>query len=221
MQPVPADPATRPAAVEMPPAVWRHYRAFSWVIHEQRIVLLILGFMLAAAGSTWSLALRLRHKAPVVVRAAPSLRELAAAFYGVPEISYDQLAFFLNACLPLLYSCGAEGHPLLPLLQGLVAPEIYDGAERRLNRAAADLRSNGMTQSLTLTSLANVVADAASGRAAADVRGFLTVTVHRSSAQFFPWEAHVLLEANPTSRLNPYPFYLLRFEPRAAPAAAR
>ena len=47
----------------------------------------------------------------------------------------------------------------------------------------------------------------------------MTVTVHRAEAQFFPWRARVLLEVNPPSRLNPYPFYLLRLEQRTGPEA--
>jgi hypothetical protein len=202
-----------PSAAEMPARVWRHYRHFAWVASEQRLIVLLLGFLAASDGIVWSQALALRRKPPVVVRAAPSLKEEEEAFFRVPEISYDQLSFFLNGCLPLLYAEGSEGHPLLPLAEGLVAPEIYSEAEHRLDGAARAVRSNRMTQSLTLTGLDNVVSDGASGRAAADASGYLTVTLHGSLARFFPWRAHVLLEANPPSRLNPYPFYLLRLQP--------
>ena len=27
----------------LPPAAWRHYRHFSWVIYEQRLLVLVLG----------------------------------------------------------------------------------------------------------------------------------------------------------------------------------
>ena len=208
-----------PEEIALPPAVWRHYRHFSWVIHEQRLLVLVFGFLLGASGLIWSLAWHLQLKPAVVVRAAPSLKEAAAAFYGVPEISYDQMAFFLHGCLPLLYATDDSGRRLLPLAQGLVAPEIYTAAERRLNQAGPTVQANRITQSLTITSVSDVVADARSRRAAAYVRGYLTVTLRNAEAEFFPWRAQVLLEASPMSRLSPWPFFLLRFEDRAGAAA--
>jgi hypothetical protein len=208
-----------PDRVDMPRDVWTHYRHFSWVIHEQRLVLLALGVFLAGCIGVWALAFNLDRKPPVVVRAGPSLKEAAAAFYGVPEVSYDALAFFLHGCLPLLYSIDDSGHPLLPLAQGLVAPDVYSEAERRLNASAPEVQANRMTQELAITGVADVVADARSGRAAAYVRGYVTVTVRHAEAQFFPWRAQVLLAMNPVSRLNPYPFYILRCEERMGPGA--
>jgi hypothetical protein len=208
-----------PERADMPHEVWTHYRHFSWVVHEQRLVLLILGVLLAGCISVWVLAFHLGRKPPVVVRAGPSLKEAAAAFYGVPDVSYDALVFFLHGCLPLLYSIDDSGHPLLPLAQGLVAPEVYGEAERRLGASGPDVQANRMTQGLSLTGVTDVVADAGSGRAAAYVRGYLTVTVRHAGAQFFPWRAQVLLAINPVSRLNPYPFYLLRCEERTGPEA--
>jgi len=208
-----------PASVPLPAAAWRHYRHFSWVIYEQRLLLLVLGFLLVACGLVWTLSARLERKPPIVVRAAPSLKEAAAAYYGAPEVSYDQAAFFLQGCLPLLYGADADGHPMLALAQGLVAPEIYGEAERRLDAARRDLEANAMTQTLSITGLADLVADARSGRAAARLNGYVTVTVHRAEARFYPWRARVLMEVNPVSRLNPYPFYLLQLEQRTGPEA--
>ena len=124
-----------------------------------------------------------RGKLPLVVRAAPSLKEAAAAYYGAPEVSYDQAAFFLQGCLPLLYGADAEGHPMLALAQGLVAPEIYGEAERRLDASRRDLEANAMTQTLSITGLTDLVADAKSGRAAARLGGYITVTLHRREAR--------------------------------------
>jgi hypothetical protein len=67
--------------------------------------------------------------------------------------------------------------------------------------------------------VSEVVADAPSRRAAAYVRGYLTVTVRHAEAEFYPWRGQVLLEVNPVGRLNPWPFYLLRFEERTGPKA--
>jgi hypothetical protein len=208
-----------PAEVRLPPAAWHHYRHFSWVIHEQRLLLIVFGFLFAACGLVWGVAWHLQRKPPVVVRAAPSLKESASAYYGVPEISYDQIAFFLHGCLPLLYAADEEGHRLLPLAQGLVAPEIYTEAEHRLAKTGEVVSNNRVTQSLTLTGVSEVVADAPSRRAAAYVRGYLTVTVRHAEAEFYPWRGQVLLEVNPVGRLNPWPFYLLRFEERTGPKA--
>jgi hypothetical protein len=197
-----------------PPAeVLRHYRQFSWVGCEQRLMALLTGAMLASCALVWTAALRLGARPPVVVRAAPSLKEAASAFHGAPEISYDQVAFFLSGCLPLLYAAGEGGHPLLPLVQGMVAPEIYGEAERRLAAAESEVKANGMTQALAIDRVGDVVADAASGRASARLAGRVVVTLRRGEARSFPWSARVLVEVNPASRLDPYPFYLVRFEP--------
>jgi hypothetical protein len=215
----PSGAARVPAEVPLPAVAWRHYRRFSWVIHEQRLLLLVLGFLLAGCALVWEVAWRLERKPPIVVRAAPSLKETALAFYGVPEISYDQIAFFLHGCLPLLYGTDDAGHRLLPLAQGLVAPDIYTDAEHRLGRSERAVAANRVTQSLTLTEVGDVVADARSRRAAAYVRGYLTVTVRHAEAEFYPWRGQVLLEVNPVGRLNPWPFYLLRLEDRTGPEA--
>jgi hypothetical protein len=207
------------ADLTLPPTVWHHYRHFAWVIYEQRLLVLVLGFLLAACGLVWALALSLQSKPPVVVRAPPSLKEAAAEYSGRPEVSYDQTAFFLHGCLPLLYALDDGGHRFLPLAQGLVAPEIYTAAERRLDQAGSTVRANRITQSLTITGVSDLVADLPSRRAAASVRGYVTVTVRRAQAEFYPWRGRILLEVNPPSRLSPWPFYLLRFEDRIGAAA--
>ncbi len=201
-----------PAEVSLPSIVWQHYRHFAWVVHEQRLMMLVLALLFATDALVWTAVFQLDRKAPLVVRAAPSLKEAAATFYGATPVSYDQLVFFLQGSLPLLYSLDERGHPLLPLAQGLVAPDVYHEAERRLTASERDVRANRMTQSLTITGVSDVVADSKSGRAAAYVRGYLTITVPQQNATFFPWRAQALLEANPVSQLNPYPFYLLRLE---------
>ena len=103
-----------PSEAPLPPEALRHYRHFAWVVHEQRIAVMILGSLLAGSLFVWSLAWRLRDKPPVVVRAGPSLKEAAEAYYGSSEFSYDQMAFFLHGCLPLLHATGTPGTPCCP-----------------------------------------------------------------------------------------------------------
>ena len=208
-----------PTHAELPLALRGHFRSFAWVVHEQRLMLLLLAAVASCTTAVWALALHLERKPPVVVRAAKTLKESAAAFYGTSQVSYDQMAFFLHGCLPLLYAASDSGYPLLPLAQGLVDPEIYRAAEQRLRTVAPELKSNQMTQSLALTGFADVVADSQSGRAAAYVRGFLAVTVRNSGVTFFPWRAQVIVEANPLGRLNPYPFYVIGLETKTGPEA--
>jgi hypothetical protein len=208
-----------PASVPLPEPLWVHYRQFAWVVCEQRLAFLILAFLFAAVTLVASVAWHLQAKPPLVVRALPSLKEEAAAFYGDGELSYDQLAFFLHGCLPLLFAEDEDGHPLLPLAEGLVAPEIYRAAERRLGSSGLDVAANRMTQTLALTAISQVVTDTPSGRAAAYVRGYLTVTMRQAEAVFYPWRGRVVLAVNPGSRLNPYPFYLLALDERTGPEA--
>ena len=120
---VPAAPAV-PTEAPLPAAVEDRFRSLAWVVHEQRLAGLLLATLAAACGVVWLEAIPLGHKPAVVVRAGPSLKAAAAAFYRVPELSYDQLAFFLHGCVPLLYASQAGQSPLLPLAEGLAAPEI-------------------------------------------------------------------------------------------------
>lgn len=216
-RPVPAAPVDVPERAELPPPVAARYRSYAWVIHEQRLFALVLAALAAAAGLVWAAALQLRHKAPLVVRSGPTLKEAAAAYAGSAEISYDQVAFFLHASVPLLYEANESGHPWLPLAEGLVAPQIYEGAERRLSASDAIRRSHRMTQSLAIDSIDRFVADPDLGRAAAEVRGRITVTAAGAEAREFPWAAQVILASNPSSRLDPYPFYLLDLDVRKTP----
>jgi len=218
--PVPPDAAVLVPATALPPEeLRRHDRHFAWVVCEQRLLLLLLAFLFAAVALVGSLAWHLQAKPPLVIRAGPSLKEAAAEFYGDREVSYDQLAFFLHGSLPLLFAADEDGHPLLPLAEGLVAPDIYRAAERQLAASGADFAANRMTQTLSLTAISQVVTDSASGRAAAYVRGYLTVTLRHAEARFYPWRARVVLAVNPDSRLNPYPFYLLALDERTGPPA--
>ena len=105
------------------------------------------------------------------------------------------------------------------MTQGLGVRKIDGEAERRLDAAEKDVEANRMTQTLTVIGFSEVVAEAKSGRAAAYVRGYVTVTVRQDHATFFPWRAQALLQANPTSRLNPYPFYLALLTTKIGPDA--
>ena len=105
---------------------------------------------------------------------------------GVRKSPYDQMAFFLQGCLPLLLAADASGHPLLPLVQGLVAPEIYRAAEKQLGKSGPAMLEHRMTQSLSITGVGDVITDAKSGRAGAYLRGYVTVTVQHAEAEFFP-----------------------------------
>jgi hypothetical protein len=208
-----------PSGVGLPAEILRHHRDFSWVVFEQRLLMLVLGALFAGCAMVWALALSLQLRDPVVVRAPLSLKERAAAFYGDPDVSFDQMAVFLVGCVPLLFAIDDGGHSLLPLAQGLVAPEIYDEAERRLNAARPDVLAHAMTEGLTITGFSDVVSDRSTGRTAARLEGYLTVTVGRAEAQFFPWRARVLLESGQASRLSRYPFFLSRLEHRTGPQA--
>lgn len=208
-----------PERIATPESLRSHQRAFAWVACEQRMFLLTLGSLAAAAAMVWTLALRLQHRQPLFVRASESLKDAAAGYYNGSEVTYDQLALFLNACLPLLYAVDDGGHPMLALAQGLVAPRIYDESERRLAAAGKDVSAHAMTQALTVVGMTDVVTDRATRRAAAYVRGYLTVTIQHSEAQLFPWRAQVLVEASPSSRIDRYPFFLLSCEQRVGPEA--
>jgi hypothetical protein len=209
--------AAIPVTAPLPAVAADRLQSLAWVVHEQRLGAVLIAALAAACGIVWLAAIPLGAKPALVVRAGPSLKEAAAGFYRVPELSYDQLAFFLHGCVPLLYASQAGQSPLLPLAEGLAAPEICREAERRLAAHSAAMAAQGMTQALTLTAIANVVSDSGAGRAAADLSGYLTVTTRPGGARFFPWRGRAVVAANPGSRLDPYPFYLLTLEAQSSP----
>lgn len=202
-------------APPLPPAAESHYRAFAWVVHEQRLMALLLGAVAAAAGCVWLTVAALRERPAVLVRAPLSLREAAAQAADGTDIAYDQLAFFLQASVPLLYQSEMGRHPWLSLAEGLVSPELCQEAERRLQAHAADMSTKGLSQTLVLTDITDVVADAAAARVAAQLDGTVRVSAAGLPARDFPWRARAVLTANPRARLNPYPYYLLSLETEA------
>jgi hypothetical protein len=201
----------------LPPAAERHYRAFAFVVHEQRLMALLLAGVAAATGLIWLTAASLKDKPAVVVRAPRSLREAAEQFASGTDISYDQLAFFLNGCVPLLYFVSDGRHPWLSLAEGLVSPDLCRDAEHRLDAHSHDVAAQGLSQALEMSDIDGVVSDKASGRVAAHLQGVLRVSSADAPTREYPWAARAILTANPRGRLNPYPFYLLSLEPETTP----
>lgn len=184
--------------------------AFS--IHEQRLVGVILALLFLASGCVWTINYELSKKQTFVLRAPLSLKQEAQKLTGSVSISYDQLAFFIIAVLPRLYSVDENGYPFLPLIQGLIDPSIISHAEAGFNQLGSELKSNHMTQTLTVTAINDVIADEKLGRAAAYVKGNVCVTLNQARVLFYPYRAQVLLAVNPVGLLNPYPFYILKCE---------
>jgi hypothetical protein len=213
-RPPPYSPAAPPVPdrVPLPALAERRYRQYAWTRCEQRLFAVMLAALCAAGGLVWIAAWRLQAKPAVVVRAGPTLKEAAEAFYGIPEISYDEVVFFLHGCLPLLYEAEEDRHPWLPLAEGLVAPDIYDAAERRLASGDAARTTHRVSQALSISAVEHFVADPKLGRAAAEIVGQLTLAVGDAATRRFPWHGRAVLAVNPGSRLNPYPFYLLSLE---------
>lgn len=210
-------PDVSSAPLPLPPVAERHYRAFAWVVHEQRLMALLLGTLAAATGMVWLTGAGLQNKPPVIVHAPPSLRDAADRGGAGIGLGYDSLAFFLNGCVPLLYQAESGRHPWLSLAEGLVAPEICREAERRLQSHAAEMAAKGVSQSLVISAIDQVVSDPASARVAARVSGVVRILAPAQPPRDFPWQAHAVLTANLSGRLNPYPYFLLSLETEAAP----
>ena len=203
----------------LPSLITKRYFKFAWLLHEQRIIALMLFFLGFATIVVWVLVFKLDIKPTLVIRASASLKQEAIAFTGTPAVSYDQLAFFITAVLPRLYTVDETGYPFLLLLQGLVDPALLTITESGFVASATDIKSNHMTQTLTITAVSDVVADEKLGRAAAYVKGYVSVTLHHNEALFYPYRAQVLLAVNPVGLLNAYPFYVLKCEEKTGPKA--
>jgi len=193
-------------------SVTRRLQQIVYSIHEQRLVALILSLLFLASAFIWALNFEFSKKPTLVLRAPSSLKQEAQTLSSSTSVSYDQLAFFIIAVLPRLYAIDGNGHPFLALLQGVVDPGILARVESGFNVLERDLKINHMTQSLTLTSILDVVSDEKLGRAAAYVKGNVCVTFNESRVKFYPYRAKILLAVNPVGLLNPYPFYVLKCE---------
>lgn len=205
----------------MPAVVTGHFRHYAWTVYLQRLLMANLAILIVATVVVWVMAYRLNTKQPLLVRAPQSLKQKAEDYYKLDDVTYDSVALFLTTTLPLLQAVDDGGYPMLGLTRGMVSGKIYEAARQGLERDLPKIRKNMIHQHLQVTRVMNVLADPKSRRIAAYVKGYIVVAIQKGSTApvVIPYRAHVVLENNPPSKLNPSPYFLVEKEERINNAA--
>ena len=196
----------------------KRYAYVKWLLRVLTVSILI---NVAVVAMLFVAGLLAGHRPLVQVTARPSLAAEAEAFFGSEtKVSADDLLFFLNTVLPLMHRIDDRGNPELPLLRGMISPKEYERVEKEMVRLSDLAKKNIAIQNLVVTRVEDVEQDSSGSRISAYVRGYLAIIVQTSNRfTVVPYRAQVLLELNPPSRLNRFPFVLLKRDWRMDKAA--
>lgn len=214
--------AISPAPSGAPPSiVQQHFKHFAFTTYILRSMAAMMVALLIANVAVWFAAHQLSSKPALLYRALPSLKAQADAHFKMDDVSFDSVAFFVTSTLPLLHGVNDGDYGPLELARGMVAPSIITEARQSFERDMGVIRKNMIHQNLYITEVTHVVSDPKTRRVGAYAKGWLVVAVRKGAtpAILIPYRADVVLEANPPSKLNPSPYYLLRREERINDAA--
>lgn len=196
----------------------KRYAYVSWLLRVLNVSILTNAFCLILLVMTAIMA----GRRPVVqLIGPPSLRAEAQEMFGRDtEVNVDDLLIYLNTVLPLMHRIDDRGAPELPLLRGLIAPSVYEMAQKEAERGAKLAKKNFIIQNLVVTKVEEVEILRDRGRISAYVRGYLAIIIQSKNRPIIlPYRAEVLMEMAPPSRLNRFPFVLIRREWKTDKAA--
>ena len=201
-----------------PQAEIRRYSYVSWLLRVLYASVILNGVCLVILVIT---ALLASQRPLVQLNGPPSLRAEAKAMFGSDtEVNVDDLLIYLNTVLPLMHRIDDRGSPELPLLRGLIAPTVYEKAQQEADRSAKLAKQNFIIQNLVVTRVDEVEIQRERGRISAYVRGYLAIIIQsKNRPVILPYRAEVLMEMAPPSRLNRFPFVLIRREWKTDKAA--
>jgi len=203
------------------PGVQHELRRFGhvrWLIRSLKlsqitnvVALLVILFAAFAASS----------RDTVYLKGTASLRTAENELIGEgSEVGVDDLYLYLHSVLPVLHRLDSRGFPDLAMVQGVVAPEVFQEARTDLlsNRSVAE--DHLVIQGLTLETIEDVLVDSKRGRISAYVKGFLTVIIQSSGKHaVLPYRSEVLLEITPPTEQNRFPLFLISRQWRISDAA--
>ena len=186
----------------------KRYAFVRWLLRVLGVSAMLNVFVLLCLGMGWILA----GQRPLMQLTAPtSMREEADAFFGKTEINYDDLLLFIHTTLPLLHQIDDRGAAAMPLLRGMISPSVFEVAAREAGRATQLAKKHYAVQNLVVTRVTDIIADSKRGRVSCYVRGYLAIIIQSSGKNvILPYRAQVLLEMIPPSRLNRFPFMLVK-----------
>ena len=196
----------------------KRYAYVSWLLRVLNASILTNAFCLVLLVMT---AIMAGRRPLVQLNGPPSLRAEAQEMFGRDtEVNVDDLLIYLNTVLPLMHRIDDRGAPELPLLRGLIAPSVYEMAQKEAERGAKLAKKNFIVQNLVVTKVEEVEILRDRGRISAYVRGYLAIIIQsKNKSIILPYRAEVLMEMAPPSRLNRFPFVLIRREWKTDKAA--
>lgn len=198
--------------------MYHHFAEFSWsaqqnnwlkisfIVHCTLMLLIWFGAYLAFTRPTY---LQVGN---------PTLEEAAKAFYATdytrvdPQLIFDQMSFFTISTLSLLHQIDAYSNPPLPLLKGMVRPEIIAKAQKRFDSNRGIIERQRFVQNMVINRILNPIANPQEGTAAIFVEGYFSIALQDEDGnpvnRITPYRGKALLRYTPVSELNPFPFTL-------------
>jgi hypothetical protein len=216
----PVAPSTRPPLAEVmaepgpPPEVLSRARTSGEVSALMRLVQVAVVGNLLFAGF-FAASYQVARSRPVQQIAAPGdLREQIRRQLDQTGVRKDDIVGFLYFVLTLKHEVSPAGAPFLPLLQGLVAADIYRDAQAEVERNLPTIKSRAMVQSLVVEDIADLDFDPATRRVGATVVGKVEIRAANTQrggplVQSVEYRARAILDMLPPSELNRHGYFLL------------
>lgn len=125
----------------------------------------------------------------------------------IASLRVDNIAFFLNSVLSIKHNVSEAGAPMLPLLQGFMASDIYRDTQAAIERNLDTVKQQQMVQSFTPIAYKLVEVDEKSRRIGIAVSGKISIHAMKTKRggpliNDVDYRALVVLEIVPKSQLN-------------------
>lgn len=196
----------------------QHFAEFSWSLQQNNWLKISFIVHCALVLLIWFGAY-LAFTRPVYIQVGnQTLEEAAKAFYATdytkvdPQLIFDQMSFFSISTLTLLHQIDAYSTPPLPLLKGMVRPEIIAKAEKRFNNNRTTIEKQKFVQNLVINRVLSPITNPEQGTVAIFVEGYFSIALEDEGGdavnRVTPYRGKVILRQTPVSQLNPFPFTL-------------
>jgi hypothetical protein len=189
-------------------------RSHGEVALMQRLVQVAVIANLLLAG-LFAVTYQVARNRPLQQIAAPGdLRDQIRRQLDVQGVRKDDVVGFLYFVLTLKHEVSPAGAPFLPLLQGLVAADIYRDAQAEVERNLDTIKNRSMVQSLVVEDIVDLDFDPATRRVSATVIGKVELRAANTQrggplVQSVDYRARAILDVLPPSQLNRHGYFLL------------
>lgn len=204
--------------------VEKHFRELAYVTNLVGWLKFSVAVVLFLVAVIWAGVVVAKLKPIGMVRAQPGLQDaVREAMVAHMPLSRDPLDHFAVSSIVMMKQVDSSGAPLLPMLQGLVAPPVYQRAVDSVARNIDNIRRLVQSQSFVFGDILQFVPPDDTGVAAIWVRGKLRITqglgerapVYRDH----DYVAKLYVSRNLPSAANHQHFYLEDIEEWVGPKA--